>query len=140
MSAPTEHTSTAISSRPLSVIWAQISDPSTWAAWNAAVASLELDGPFASGTEGRLTPHQGGELNFRLLDVKVRSHYVAETEIAATVSLVTTTRLAERPDGTVEVHQCSQLRGPAAEHFAPAFGDALVGGVERTVANLAASP
>ena len=116
-----------------------IADPATWPAWNGAVAELSLDGPFATGTTGRLTPPGGGlPLPFRLVQVTPGLTYTSETTIASTVSLRSTTALSSDEDGTV-VHQHSALVGPAAEHFAPAFGDALVSGVSATVGRLAGS-
>lgn len=134
---PTEFRASRRSRRTRKEIWAMISDPATWPAWNGAVASLSLDGPFATGTTGRLTPPGGGNpLPFRLVHVAPGLTYTSETTIASTVSLRSTTALSVDEDEVV-VHQHSELVGPAAEHFAPAFGDALVSGVSGTVSRLA---
>lgn len=109
MSAPTEHTAAARSRRHRSEVWSLISRPQSWPAWNAAVQELELDGPFTTGTRGRLRSREGSRLSFLVVDVE-------------------------------PVSQHSELVGPAATHFAQAFGRALVSGVESTVAALAAAP
>jgi hypothetical protein len=83
-----------------------------------------------------LTPPGGNPLPFTLVAVEPGVGYVSETTIASTVSLRSTTRLEVDAEGTV-VTQHSELVGPAAVHFAPAFGEALVTGVERTVGRLA---
>lgn len=141
-SAPTEHSSSAPSQRSPGDLWSQISDPSTWATWNTAVDQLTLDGPFVSGTRGRLTPTAGDPLDFVLVDVAPGEGYTSETTIASTVTLRTTTRIVaddRRGDGAM-ITQLAQLIGPAAEHFAPSFGDALITSVDRTVQILAGPP
>jgi hypothetical protein len=134
--APTEFQDSRRSSRTREEIWSLISNPATWPDWNGAVAELRLDGPFATGTTGRLTPPGGNPLPFRLVHVTPGVTYTSETTIASTVTLRSTTALSVDEEGAV-VHQHSELVGPAAEHFAPAFGDALVAGVSRTVGRLA---
>ncbi|GAA1428020.1 hypothetical protein GCM10009616_06670 [Microlunatus lacustris] len=133
----TEHSSSAPSQRSAEEIWAMISDPAAWPRWNAAVGELALDGPFAEGTTGTLTPPGGNPLPFRLLAVRPGQGYTSETTIASTVGLRSSTSLEPAPDGGLVVTQHSRLVGPAAEHFAPAFGEALVSGVDRTVGRLA---
>ena len=136
----TEHRSSARSARSAEEIWALISEPASWPGWNAAVAELILDGPFAEGTTGTLTPPGGNPLDFRLLAVRPGQGYTSETTIASTVRLRSSTTLEPEDGGGLLVTQHSRLVGPAAEHFAPAFGDALVSGVERTVGCLAGAP
>ena len=72
----------------------------------------------------------------RLVQVTPGLRYTSETTIASTVSLRSTTAVSV-DEGGVVVDQHSELVGPAAEHFAPAFGDALVSGVSGTVSRLA---
>ena len=140
MSSPaqTTHTHTVRSSRSAAEIFALVSDPSSWPRWNAAVGCLTLHGPFATGTTGTLTPPAGQPLPFVLVEVLRGRGYTSETTIASTVGLRSSIRLEPVGEGTgTLVTQCSELTGPAAEHFAPAFGDALVTGVETTVSRLA---
>lgn len=120
-------------------LWRLISDPRAWPSWNASASRLELDGPFRTGTTGRLTTRDGQELPFELTSVTHGTGYTSTTRIASTVSLESTLRLIE-DTGRREllVEQASRLTGPAAEHFAPSFGAALTGGVEQTVDQLAA--
>ncbi len=132
----TAHTCSARSPHTPAEIWALIADPDRWPSWNSAADSLVLDGPFVAGTRGTLTPPGGNPLPFTLVEVSPGQGYVSVTEIASTVSLRSTTRLGSDGDVTV-VSQHSELIGPAAVYFAPAFGEALVNGVERTVGRLA---
>lgn len=117
-------------------LWPLICAPESWPRWNSAVQQLALDGPFATGTTGRLTPPDGEPLPFRLLSVEEGRGYASSTEIASTVSLESRLELVDSDDGVV-ITQTSSLVGPAAEHFAATFGPALVSGVERTADRLA---
>jgi hypothetical protein len=118
-------------------IWSCYQDVATWPEWNAAVGTIELDGPFATGTTGRLSPPDQGPLPFRIVEATENSGYVSETEIAETVTLRSTNRLAPLPDGRTRIHLRVDLVGPAAEHFGKSFGPQLTAGVPKTVETLA---
>lgn len=140
MTAKLHHSASARSTGSREQVWCLISEVETWPEWNAAVTKLHLDGPFVTGTSGRLTPRNSGtSLPFVLTAVQAGRGYTSETAIADTVTLRTTTQLTEQVDGLV-VSQRSELIGPAAEYFAPAFGESLVAGVEATVRSLASAP
>lgn len=48
-------------------VWQAWSTPATWPLWDDGLASVVLDGPFASGTCGRLTPKGGPAVRFTIL-------------------------------------------------------------------------
>ena len=50
-------------------VWRIWSDTKTWPGWNPDMASVDLDGPFASGTTGRMTTKSGGAHKIALQDV-----------------------------------------------------------------------
>ena len=120
-------------------VWQRYLDLSTWPDWNGAVAAIALDGPFATGTVGRLTPPNQGPLPFRLVSVTENLGYVSETDIADTVTLRTTATLAARPEGGTRITHRVMLVGPAAPHFAKSFGPVIAAGLPRTVEALAAA-
>ena len=68
-------------------VWRRYLDLPTWPEWNGAVSVIALDGPFANGTAGTLTPPGQGPLPFRLVSVTENLGYVSETDIADTVTL-----------------------------------------------------
>jgi hypothetical protein len=51
-------------------IWAWYADVDRWRRWDGGVTAVELDGPFASGTRGRVTLPNGRRGRLRLLDVR----------------------------------------------------------------------
>jgi hypothetical protein len=110
----------------------------SWPTWNAAVGRLNLDGPFAAGATGQLTPPGAGPLPFRVVAATENEGYVSETDIAETVTLRTTSRLTPLPGGGTEISQHVELVGPAAEYFGQSFGPTLAAGVPRTTEAVAA--
>ncbi|MEV0284874.1 SRPBCC family protein [Kribbella sp. NPDC050820] len=118
-------------------IWSCYQDVATWPEWNAAVGNVELDGPFVTGTVGRLSPPGSGPLPFKIVEATENSGYVSETEIAETVTLRSTNRLTPLPDGRTRIQLRVDLVGPAAEHFGKSFGPQLTAGVPKTVETLA---
>jgi hypothetical protein len=118
-------------------VWNCYRDVASWPEWNAAVGTIELDGPFATGTTGRLTPPGAGPLPFRIVEATENSGYVSETEIAETVTLRSTNQLTALPDGRTRIELRVELVGPAAEFFGKSFGPQLSAGVPKTVETLA---
>lgn len=137
-SAQTSFESSADTTGPPGLVWAQYVDVSRWPEWNAAVERVELDGPFAAGATGSITPPGAGPLPFRITEATPGESYTSETDIADTVSLHSTSRLTALPGGGTRITQRSELVGPAAPYFAASFGPALSTGVPRTVSELAA--
>jgi len=129
--------STAVTVTGPAAVWDRYVDVATWPSWNAAVELVQLDGPFAAGTVGTLTPPGGAPLPFRIASAEEGVSYTSVTDIADTVSLQSTSSLTPLPGGGTRITQRSELVGPAAEHFAAAFGPALATGVPRTVTELA---
>lgn len=50
-------------------VWRIWSDTSTWPEWNPDMKSVDLDGPFASGTTGKMETKSGGHHQISLQDV-----------------------------------------------------------------------
>jgi uncharacterized protein YndB with AHSA1/START domain len=56
-------------SAPPERVWLIWSDTATWPDWNPDMRSVDLDGPFASGTTGRMETRSGGHHQISLRDV-----------------------------------------------------------------------
>lgn len=138
MSAPTEHSASHPAPVGADRVWPLVADPTRWPEWNTSAQALHLDGEFVAGTRGIIRVADGQDLPIVLDEVRPGRGYTSTTTIAETVGLRTRLDVADGPDGGVTVTQTGTLVGPAASHFAPAFGDALVAGVEATVRRLAA--
>jgi uncharacterized protein YndB with AHSA1/START domain len=123
---------------PPEVVWGLYSDVTTWSEWNAGVERVDLHGPFAAGTSGELTPPGADPLPFRIVAATKNLGYTAETDIAETVTLRTTSQLTPLPSGGTRISHTAELVGPAAEFFGQSFGPKLAAGVPRTAETLAA--
>jgi hypothetical protein len=119
-------------------VWRLYADVSRWAEWNAAVGRVELNGPFAAGTTGELTPPGAEPLPFRIEVATENEGYVSETDIAETVTLRATNRITPLPGGGTRISHTAELVGPAAEYFGQSFGPTLAAGVPRAAEALAA--
>jgi hypothetical protein len=120
-------------------VWRLMADVTSWPRWNKAVEYVELDGPFAAGTIGRLTPPGQEPLPFRVVQARREEGYVSETDIADTVTLRAENSIVSRPDGAgcqVVLRVC--LVGPAADYFGQSFGPAIAAGLPATGAALVA--
>ena len=54
---------------PLAVAWALLTDTDRWPEWGPTVADARLDGPFLTGTTGRVRVLGGPSLRFQLTGV-----------------------------------------------------------------------
>jgi uncharacterized protein YndB with AHSA1/START domain len=136
--ARTAYEHSAHTTAPAGTVWRNYTDLARWPRWNAAVEAVALDGPFAAGATGTLTPPGAEPLPFRIVAAEPGRGYTSETDIAETVTLRSTSSLEAAADGGTRIHQRSELVGPAAPYFAASFGPALAAGVPRTVETLAA--
>lgn len=133
----TAYESNAVTVTGAQAVWDRYVDVAGWPSWNASVERVQIDGPFAAGTTGTLTPPGGTPLPFRIVAAQQCVSYTSVTDIAETVSLQSTSSLTPLPGGGTRITQRSELIGPAASQFAAAFGPALATGVPRTVTELA---
>ena len=117
-------------------VWRLYRDVSTWPSWNPAVGSVDLDGEFAPGTTGRLTPPGQEPLPFRIVAAIENEGYTSQTKIADTVRLQTTSVLAPLPGGGTRITHRIAITGPGADFFGPSFGPAIAAGVPVAMRNL----
>lgn len=117
-------------------VWRRYRDVSGWPEWNASVEAITLDGEFAAGSAGTLTPPGQEPLPFRVVSATPAEGYVSETDIAGTVTMRVTARLAPLAAGGTRITHRVELDGPGAPYFARSFGSVLAAGVPRTLATL----
>jgi hypothetical protein len=99
-------------------IWRLFSDVAGWKQWNAGIAHIEIEGPFAAGTWFSMTPPGQDALRSRLLDVRENDRFVDETRVDDLV--VTVTHRIDRmgPERT-RVTYAVEARGPGAAEIGP---------------------
>ncbi|MDQ6771920.1 MAG: SRPBCC family protein [Candidatus Dormibacteraeota bacterium] len=100
-------------------IYRLYSDVTAWPRWDAGVTQVELDGPFAPGATGMLTPAGQEALPFRMLEVVENEGFVDETEIPGTANLRFEHRLEPLAGGGTRITHRVVVTGPAAEQMGP---------------------
>src|SRR4051812_19586533 len=98
-------------------VWAVYADTAAWTEWNPAVELLEIDGPFAAGARGTLTPRGQDALPFAVVSAEPGRGYVSETVIAETVTLRTENLLEPTDDEGTRIVSRLSMHGPAADFF-----------------------
>lgn len=126
-----------VTTAPPEVVWQRYRDVGTWPEWNQAAEQVTLDGEFATGAEGTLTPPGQQPLPFRVVEAVEATGYTSETQIADTVTLRMISQLERLPEGGTRITHRAELDGPAAQHFAQSFGPVLAAGVPQTLETLA---
>lgn len=79
-------------------------DVENWNTWDPDTKSAHIDGPFATGTMGRLTPTKGSTVPMRLTSVKKNEHFTVESKIPL-FRMVFEHELIERNGSTEVVHR-----------------------------------
>jgi hypothetical protein len=98
-------------------IWAIFRDVAHWKTWNAGIESIELEGPFATGTWFTMKPPGQDAFRSRLLDVRENEGFVDETRIEDLV--VTVAHRIERLGARTRVVYAIDATGPGASEIGP---------------------
>ena len=113
-------------------VWRLWSDPSTWREWDLGLKDAHLDGAFAVGAAGELTPKSGPKTRFRITAVERGRNYTFATALPLARLEITRTILSTNP--TVFEHQVT-FKGPLgglwAQFFGPGFRRDLPPTMER---------
>jgi len=143
-------------------LWARWADVATWNEWNADIEKVEIDGPFATGSQITMTPRGGQPVQLRLTEVRAHELFVDEAELDGIVvrtmhrleplsdqaadpntntvtdtdsssSLSTNTAATTRTRITYR----TQITGPAVDEVGPQLGPAITSDFPETMAALA---
>jgi uncharacterized protein YndB with AHSA1/START domain len=115
-------------------VFACWADAAGWARWDPDVKAASMDGPFAAGTTGRITPRAGPTMAIRLTRVEPDRAFDAEARLP-----LCTMRFEHwmEPRGreTVVTHRVV-FAGPLAFLFRRIIGPQLTRGIPGTMAGL----
>lgn len=89
-----------------STIFALYADMSNWPTWDPDVRAASLNGPFASGTSGKLKPSSGPESRIMLSDVAPNRAFTIECRLPLCVMRFRH-ELTPSSDGTTARHAVS---------------------------------
>jgi len=112
---------TAHTTAPASLVWAIYCDVAHWPRWDPGLALYQPDGPFATGTSGKLQPVGGPELPFTLILVEEGRSFVDRTPVGPETAIIARHELTPLSGGTQITH-IVEIDGPHAEHLAQEMG------------------
>lgn len=99
-------------------VFARYADVATWPAWDRGMELVELDGPFATGSAGRMRPAGFETLPFTLAWVEDGVGFTDETPFMGHV-LRFVHRLEPLAAGGTRVVHRVEIEGPAAGEIGP---------------------
>jgi hypothetical protein len=117
-------------------IWRLWVDVENWGTWNADIATIEIRGPFATGTEITMTPPGQDPVELRIAELTEQELFVDEAEIDGLV-LRTIHRLDIIGPSRTRVVYRMEITGTAADEIGPRIGPAVTADWPDTMAALA---
>ncbi len=92
-------------------VWKVWSDTSTWGEWNPNVTTMEMHGPFQSGTSAVMNTPSNQHHKMRLLDVEPGKGFALETSVIPGTTFRFNCRI--EPSGTgSRLGQWVEVKGP----------------------------
>jgi uncharacterized protein YndB with AHSA1/START domain len=116
-------------------IWRLWTDVEHWGDWNAEIEKIELDGPFAAGTEIVMTPPGQDQVRLRLVEVTEPERFVDEADLGD-ILVRTTHRIEPVGAAVTRVVYRMEITGEAADRLGPQVGPAISADFPQTMAAL----
>jgi len=106
-----EYGTSVVSNAPAEKVWRVWSDTTTWGEWNPNVNTMELQGPFASGSTAVMNTKAGQHHKMRLIDVKPGRSFVLETNVIPGTTFYFNCRV-EPMGAETKISQTVEVKGP----------------------------
>ncbi|MDQ1047515.1 SRPBCC family protein [Streptomyces sp. V4I2] len=103
-------------------VWSRYVDTASWPEWDEGIVRVTLDGPFAAGSTGTMTPEGQDPLPFTITEAVPEQGFTDETVIPDAVTLRFIHRLTALPGGRTKITHRLEIEGPAAEAMGPELG------------------
>jgi hypothetical protein len=103
-------------------VWKIYCDVTNWSRWDYGLALYQPDGPFATGTTGKLRPVEGPELPFTLIHVEEGKCFVDRTPIGPENAIIGRHKLTSLSDGGTQITHIIEIEGPDSERIAHEMG------------------
>jgi Polyketide cyclase / dehydrase and lipid transport len=103
------------------VLWRHWSDMASWPEWNAGIAKIEVDGPFAVGTAFTMVPPAGDPVRMRLTEIVPSESFTDEMDGGDFV-VRTVHRLEALPADRTRVVYRTEIVGPTSDQVGPGLG------------------
>ena len=106
-----EYGTSVVSTAPADRVWRIWSDTSTWGEWNPNVSTMELQGPFASGSTAIMNTKAGQHHKMRILDVQPGRSFALETNVVPGTTFRFNCRI-EPVGAETKISQTVEVKGP----------------------------
>ncbi|MCU0927328.1 MAG: SRPBCC family protein [Hydrogenophaga sp.] len=121
---------------PPATIFRLYADVANWHRWDPDTKSATLDGTFAVGSRGSLTPAKGNTVPMVVTSADPAHGFTVESRIPLLLRMVFEHELVARGPATTEVMHRVTLSGPLAWLIGPALRRQLDAGLPVTLARL----
>jgi polyketide cyclase/dehydrase/lipid transport protein len=106
-----EYGTSVVSSAPADKVWKVWSDTSTWGQWNPNVDTMELQGPFATGSTAIMNTKAGRHHKMRIVDVQPGRFFALETNVIPGTTFRFNCRV-EPVGAESKISQTVEVKGP----------------------------
>ena len=106
-----EYGTSVVSTAPADKVWKIWSDTSTWGEWNPNVSTMELQGPFASGSTAIMNTKAGQHHKMRIVDVQPGRSFALETNVIPGTTFRFNCRV-EPVGAETKISQMVEVKGP----------------------------
>jgi len=120
-------------------VWRIWSDVGTWPEWNPDVLSVAIEGPFASGTRGKMTTRAGGTHEITLQAVEPGRSFQLETSPIPLGRFHFDCEVRPASDGVSTISQRITIRGPLGALYSAMMGPRIAEGFEPILGGLKAA-
>ncbi|MCO6008220.1 SRPBCC family protein [Actinoallomurus purpureus] len=116
-------------------VWRLWADVPGWQTWNAEIEKVEIDGPFAVGSQITMTPPGDEPIVLKVAQAEENTLFVDEMD-AGDFVVTTVHRIEPLGDGRSRIVYRTEIDGPAADQVGPQLGPAITADFPETVAAL----
>ena len=99
-------------------VWELFADITRWKNWNAGIETIEIHGPFSTGTSFTMKPPGQDALTSTLIEVEPNQSFSDETVVDET-RVVVSHQLVPLASGGTRIVYRTEITGPEAEAFGP---------------------
>ncbi|MDJ0457674.1 polyketide cyclase [Arthrobacter sp. NQ7] len=115
-------------------IWRLWSDVENWGTWNAEIEKIEINGPFAPGTQILMTPPGDDPIPLVIAEAVENERFVDEARFGDL--LLRTTHRIDADQGRTRVVYRMEITGSGADEAGPQIGPGITADWPETMAAL----
>ena len=117
-------------------LWRWYCEPQTWPQWDHDTTEVTVDGPFAVGTTGTITPRSGPRAAFTFTEVTAEVSFTDTTRLPL-ATMTFTHVIGPGPDGRTSLTHGVTIRGLLAPLFGRVIGTGIARGLPGSMQRLA---